>query len=110
MIALHDCLPFSLHASTYLPIPPHTHSLSGVEDAAAVFAGEDTLTAIPVKARRAVACVSSDPQVRALPVCAAAAAGTKGRGGRQLVLDPLASRVEMAALVEGGACVFRAVV
>lgn len=44
-------------------------------------------------------CVSADPKVRGLALCA------EGAGGGQLVVDPLASRVEMEALVAGGKCV-----
>ena len=50
---------------------------------------------------RAVVCVSADPKVRGLALCAEGAGG----GRRQLVVDPLASRVEMEALVAGGKCI-----
>lgn len=127
------CWAHGTHAHT------HTHRLSGVEDAAEVFAGEATLGTTSVFRRiytcssvcmevrftttttttkrtrrhteaiptggdgeegRAVVCVSADPKIRGLALCA------EGAGGRRrLVVDPLASRVEVEALVAGGMCV-----
>lgn len=71
-----------------------------MEDAAAVFAGEETVEAVGANddGARAVVCVSADPKIRGLPMCAGA--------GAAAVVDPLAARVEMEALVEGGEWVF----